>query len=310
MPSRKFELKVVARFIGRNWKYVTSYIGTLAVIVGGALVGILPVFLEKDQPKDWGSEVVTTACWIGVGVILAAVGTVGQSASLVKLRKRLKDSTRQATVAEAVAMRGVIHRTLEKLENLREVSKSQNESKRLSAYNPLVTDALGKLQGYFEKLSGAAVKVNYYRLRRDSQNRYYLEVVDKTFSVRRTTITAKNPDDLPIILRTLEGGGEYCPDMDDAEWHKEGGHCAHKPAKRRDYACYASVAAVVDGNIHGMLSMNTPVPRGIPEKLALEYLDVLGLILAVAESMLGISQPHKKGEPTGMSDLVSTVEEH
>ncbi|WP_427174305.1 hypothetical protein [Arthrobacter sp. 92] len=308
MPSRQFQIQMIPRFIGRNWKYVTSYAGTAAVILGGGLVAILPVFLEKDQPKDWGSDIVTTACWIGVGVALAAVGSIGQSASLLKLRKTLDDSTRQATVAEAVAMRSVIHRNLERLEAIRRVSTSQSEAKRLAEYSPLVADVLGKLQGYFER-GGTPVKVNYYRLTKDDAGNYRLEVVDKTFSVRRAIISGDVAEDRPILVRTLRGGGEYCPDMDDSVWHDDGSHEPHTPAARRDYRCYASVAAVVDGNIHGMLSMNTPTPKGLPEKLALEYLEVLGLILAVAESSLGLSQPHRLGEPIGMSEVESMVEE-
>lgn len=291
-------LKALAKLIKSNWTDSVSYLGALGIIVGGCMVALPPLFTAPEDGKQ--ADVGWAVVLIIVGVCVSAAGAIGQGVAMHRLRRKLRDVTLLARSDEAVAMRSVLHRNLERLEELRRVSSSStSQAKVLGAYKPLVTGVLGRLQAYFER-DGVPVRVNYYRLGKSGGD-YFLEVVDNTFEVRRTKITAKEPEEREILLRTLRGDSEYRADMETPHAGQD---------SERAYRCFASVAAVVDGQIHGMLSMNTTAPKGLPERLAMEYLGLFGLILAVAESCVGLSVPHTKGEDSGMSALVSTVSAH
>lgn len=293
-------LKALGLLIKSNWTDSVSYLGALGVVIGGCMVALPPLFTDPPAEGEKQPDVGWAVGIIILGVLVSAAGAIGQGVAMHRLRRRLRDVTLLARTDEAVAMRSVLHRNLERLEELRGVSSSTtSQSKILAAYKPLVTGVLGKLQAYFER-DGVPVRVNYYRLTmRD--DKYVLEVVDKTFEVRRSVITGEKPEDREILIRTLRGEGEYREDMETPDGGQD-----PEPA----YRCFATVPAMVDGKIHGMLSMNTTAPKGLPERLAMEYLEVFGLILAVAESCLGMSVPHAKGDDPGMSALDSTVSAH
>jgi hypothetical protein len=286
-------------FVCRNWRHVSSLLGTFAVIIGSGLVSIPPVFLDlDDDQKNW-TEIRWTAALVLFGVILAAVGSVSQSAALIRLRKKYDGARAAATVAETVAMREMVHRSLELLETLRQVSaSSQSMPRRLAEYRPLVSGMIGTLREYFSR-DGVSIKANYYRLEKED-GRYVLRVIDRTFEARREVIRGDDEEGRDILRRTLRGDWEYCEDI-------QADHRHHRQGENRDYRCFASVAAEVNGQIHGMVSLNTPIPGGISEDLAREYLKFAGLIFASAESSLGLSVPHKKGQPTGMSEAAATV---
>lgn len=197
-------------------------------------------------------------------------------------------------------MRRLFHRNLERLEGLRKISAgSTSKDKRLAQYNPLVTGVVGGLKGFFEA-DGTPVKVNYYRLGQEESG-YFLQVVDQTYDVSRPKLTVDQPESREIIRRTLNDESEYCDDLTVND------QFAIEKDRKRGYVCYASVAASVGGHVHGMLSVNTEVPDGIDPDLAIEYLEVFGMMLAIAESALGLSVPHEIGQPTGMSEVVGTV---
>lgn len=285
--------------IGRFWRalglFVLRYLGAFLTLVGGGLVALAPLTTSANV-NGW----VITAVIVGVG--LSATVAIGQDVLIRSLRKDVSAAGEVVRGEEAVAVRDILYRAIERLESLRKrAGNSQSRDKIDGKYESLVETVVGGLKGYFDE-PGVSVTVNYYRLCKAGDH-YSLRVPDGTFQVSRPVLSMDDPEGLEIVSRTLRGESEYCHDILDREL-PEG------VPNERQYRCFVSGPAAVDGQIHGMVSMNTATPGGLNEQRAKAYLMAFGTILASAESAFGQSTPHVKGETFSIPQTESTLTGH
>ncbi|WP_144824226.1 hypothetical protein [Micrococcus luteus] len=281
-------LRAIARF-------VTRYLGAALSLVGGGAVAVAPLFVNEDV-DTWIVVVVI------VGVLLSAFVAIGQDVLIRSLRADVRAEGEVARDREALAVRDILHKALERLESLRKRAGASNSREKIDGkYESVLETVIGGLKGYFQEPE-LKVTVNYYRLCK-SGDYYSLRVPDSTFEVNRPVLDMCDPEGLEIVSRTLRGESAYCHDIRNRS-------VPTGVTKERKYRCFASHPAAVDGQIYGMVSMNTPKPGGLNEKRAMSYLMAFGTILASAEAAFGQSSPHTKGQPFCIPAVKGTLTEH
>lgn len=247
------------------------------------MVAVPSLLYEPQKGMDWFVVPVLVGLALGIAAPLREAKT--HQNALDELRTDVDNASADATVLYGTIM-------VPTMERLHKFVAAKGSVEKAETYTDLVAKLLGETAGFLGS-EDVHVKVNCYRLV-EEDGKPYLRVVSKTRDVSREILDESTPEGAAILRRTLEGSHEHCPDTSNPH------HYGLDARRERDYLCFASVTIKSAGVVYGMVSANTNVANGIPAH-GLDYLKVVGAILATAEAHFGKAKGRVEGDTRGLT---------